>query len=308
MDEIKQPKISIILPTYNGSKYIQLSIDSCLNQTHKNIELIIVDDASSDSTSEIIKTYNDKRINYIRHRYNSRLPRALNTGFSHATGDYLTWTSDDNQYLPNALEVMLDYLNKSDGFDFVYADYWEYFVEKGEKKIRKLPDKLSLQKECQIGACFLYSRPVFKAIKWYNPKLELVEDYDYWIRVSKRFNFVHCPEPLYIYTFHSASLTSIKFDLQVLFDKILKYKYGYISLPVLKKSIFVFFERNICIKKRKEGILSIMKTLGRVYRASLISGSIFLGLFVWFILSKIIRLALNRLFSLNFISNHENSN
>src|SRR3990170_3452478 len=104
------PKVSIVLPTYNGEKYIRQSIDSCLNQTHENIELIIVDDCSIDNTPEIIKSYKDSRVKSLRHDQNKFLPHALNTGFSNATGEYLTWTSDDNYYAKEAIEKMVSFL------------------------------------------------------------------------------------------------------------------------------------------------------------------------------------------------------
>jgi len=72
-------KVSIVLPTYNGAKYIRQSIDSCLNQTYKNIELIIVNDGSTDGTPEIIRSYEDGRIKYLTHEKNKGLPHALNT-------------------------------------------------------------------------------------------------------------------------------------------------------------------------------------------------------------------------------------
>ena len=114
---MNNPKVSIILPTYNGAKYLRESIDSCLSQTHKNIELIIVDDCSTDQTSQIIKPYQDARIRYIRNEKNMRLPRSLNIGFALATGEYLTWTSDDNQFLPHAIETMLKILREDKSVD-----------------------------------------------------------------------------------------------------------------------------------------------------------------------------------------------
>src|SRR5436190_21740360 len=94
------PKVSIVLPTYNRAKYLKLSIDSCLIQTFKDFELIIVDDCSKDETPQTIKSYTDPRIRYHRNESNQRLPRSLNIGFSLAKGEYLTWTSDDNFFLP----------------------------------------------------------------------------------------------------------------------------------------------------------------------------------------------------------------
>ena len=104
------PKVSIVLPTYNGAKYIRQCINSCLNQTYNNIELIIVDDGSKDETPDIIKSYKDERIKYIMHARNLGLPYALNTGFRNAVGEYLTWTSDDNYYTKKAIETMLSFI------------------------------------------------------------------------------------------------------------------------------------------------------------------------------------------------------
>lgn len=97
------PKVSIVLPTYNGARYLRQSIDSCLGQTYRNLELIVVDDASTDTTPEIIRSYQDPRIRVIRHEKSKMLPESLNTGFRAVSGDYLTWTSDDNYYVPEAI-------------------------------------------------------------------------------------------------------------------------------------------------------------------------------------------------------------
>jgi len=101
--------ISIVLPVYNGARFLRESIDSVLNQTYTNWELLILDDCSTDETPSIAQEYaeKDSRIFYYRNERNLRLPGNLNRGFSLAKGDYLTWTSDDNRYRPTALEKML---------------------------------------------------------------------------------------------------------------------------------------------------------------------------------------------------------
>src|SRR3989304_1114440 len=116
---VSSPKVSIVLPTYNGARYIRQSIDSCVHQTYRNIELIIVDDASTDNTPEIIASYKDERIKYFRHEKNMGLPHALNAGFAEANGDCLTWTSDDNYYAKEAIEKMLSFLIKKSS-SFIY--------------------------------------------------------------------------------------------------------------------------------------------------------------------------------------------
>ena len=103
------PKVSIVLPTYNGEKFIRESIDSILYQTFTDWELIIVNDCSTDGTPNIVNRYaaSDSRIRVIHNKENQKLPESLNIGFREARGEYLTWTSDDNMYLPSALEKMI---------------------------------------------------------------------------------------------------------------------------------------------------------------------------------------------------------
>jgi hypothetical protein len=200
-------KVSIVLPTYNGAKYIRKSINSCLEQTHSNLELIIVDDFSTDETPQIINSYSDKRIKYIRHPTNLKLPRALNTGFKHATGEYLTWTSDDNFYDVNAIETMLKFLLTYPQIDYVYTD--EYHIDENDNinKYFAVGPVESLQLDNLIGGCFLYHRRVYEEIGEYDPDTYLAEDYDYWIRISKRFRMQRLRIPLYYYRLHKDSLT-----------------------------------------------------------------------------------------------------
>jgi len=217
---MNNPKVSIVLPTYNGSKYIRQSIDSCLSQSYTNIELIVVDDGSTDQTAEIIKSYKDPRIRYIRNEKNMRLPRSLNIGFAATGGEYVTWTSDDNYYAPQAIEVMLEYL-AGNHFDFVYCNYYLVRV-KGENTpdimIIKLPrnPSASFRYTNPIRACFLYTRKVMETTGGYDPEMELVEDYDYWIRISKNFIMHHLDQPLYYYRDQPASLYNTRvWDMRV---------------------------------------------------------------------------------------------
>lgn len=204
------PKVSIVLPTYNGARYIKQSIDSCLNQTFQNIELIIVDDGSTDETPQIIEPYKDKRIKYIRHKRNTGLPTALNTGFANSTGKYLTWTSDDNYYSEEAIEKELAFL-RNNHCSFVYCDFYKFDSDNSKLTVERLNDVPMLENGNGIGACFLYSRAVKDAVGDYDPQTRLAEDYDYWIRVSKKFVMQHLAEPLYFYRDNADSLTQSRF-------------------------------------------------------------------------------------------------
>ncbi len=204
-------KVSIVLPTYNGVTYIRRSIESCLNQSFANLELIVVDDGSKEDIASIVGEYSDPRLHYVRHEQNRGIAEGLNTGFERAVGNYLTWTSDDNYYAPNAIQEMVSFLQTYPQVDFVYAE--NYIVNEGNTTwkggaVRRNEPPESLAVDNFVGACFLYTRKVYEVTGRYNPKTFLAEDYDYWVRVSGRFKMQRLFRQLYYYRFHKNSLTS----------------------------------------------------------------------------------------------------
>lgn len=204
--------ISIVLPVYNGEKYLRESIDSILSQTYQNWELLILDDCSTDGTARIASEYaeGDKRVRYFRNEVNLRLPRNLNRGFSLAKGDYLTWTSDDNRYKPCALEIMLAALKKDPEAQFSFASC-RIIDEVGKEieyiMVNERSRKSIIGSNC-VGACFLYTRKVYEEVGDYDPDYTLVEDFDYWQRVFSQFKVVPIEEILYEYRWHDGALTS----------------------------------------------------------------------------------------------------
>lgn len=201
-------KISIVLPTFNGVRYLAGAITNCLEQTNVNIELIIVDDASQDDAPAIIAAVVDPRVIKIRHPENRGLPTALNTGFAASTGDYLTWTSDDNLYAPGALATMAAYLDAYPQVAFIYTDYWLIDPDGQVLERQAVEPQEVLIQRCGVGPCFLYRREVYDAIGSYNAELRLIEDYEYWLRVSQKFIMQPVHQPLYYYRTHPASLTN----------------------------------------------------------------------------------------------------
>lgn len=206
-----EKKVSVVLPTYNGEKYLAQSIESVLTQTYQNLELIIVDDCSTDGTPEIIRHFaeQDSRIRVIRNVENQKLPRSLNIGFRQAAGGYLTWTSDDNFYEDNAIEVMVRALEQNPDCGMVYCDMTCIF-EDGIKLSRPTLGIERLYVDDVVGACFLYRRQVLETVGEYDPDMFLVEDYDYWLRVRQQYGILYLPQRLYQYRFHSSSLTMTK--------------------------------------------------------------------------------------------------
>lgn len=205
--------ISVVLPTYNGEKYICESVDSILSQTYENWELIIVDDCSTDETLQIAASYakDDKRIKVLHNDVNCKLPQALNVGFSETKGGLLTWTSDDNRFLPNAFEIMSHFFIEHNDVHMLCANMYEIDADGTRRREIIYPDEGKLCIENSIGACFMYTRDVYEKIGNYDINLFCVEDYDYWIRIKKNYGEItRIPDILYEYRIHGESLSGIK--------------------------------------------------------------------------------------------------
>lgn len=204
--------ISVVLPSYNGSHFLRSSIESVIAQTYRNWELILVDDCSTDDTQCIMMEYAQRfpgRIQCIHHKVNRKLPAALNTGFAASKGEYLTWTSDDNYYHPEAIDRMVSVLEEKYHVGMIYCDYYQ--IDSDENLINRIavkPPSFLINGNC-IGPCFLYRRSVYNEIGAYSNQVRFAEDYDYWLRIASRYLIEPYEFSLYFYRLHSDSLTTI---------------------------------------------------------------------------------------------------
>lgn len=213
---MKPHLVSIVLPVHNGERYLRESVESCLGQTHQDIELIVVDDASTDSTADIVRSYDDPRIRLITNPENMGLPASLNAGFAVATGEFYTWTSDDNFYAPDGIAALLEALLSHPKAGLVYGSF--HLIDEEGRVIGKkvCPPPAYLPRENVVGAYFLYRRQVAEVVGPYDPAMRLAEDYDYWLRVYRRFAILRCEADGYYYRVHSASLTGTSRERDIL--------------------------------------------------------------------------------------------
>ena len=232
--------VSIILPVYNGEKYLAESLDSILNQTYNNFELIVINDGSTDSTSQILNIYENKDARVkIFHQSNKKLPLALNTGFQKANGEYWTWTSHDNRFHADFLEKMVHYLKKNPKIDLCYANM-DIFDSDGEPLLGStwyagyqrpygsqhiaLPRKtleLNTWPNNYLGGAFLYRGTAGWLIGEYSKYQFTREDYDYWMLVNSLLNIQHVnfDKSVYDYRFHKDSLTEKDDSLNITGDR-----------------------------------------------------------------------------------------
>ena len=225
--------VSVVLPVFNGGDLLDVSIQSVLDQSYTNFELIIIDDGSTDDTLERVRRWEkqDARISVV-HQDNQKIPRALNHGFSLAKGEYLTWTSADNAMHSDFLARMVGFLAQHSNVALCYANMRlvdetgvpirdnKWFPKANEPEVVAFPSAelfMNAHGENLIGAAFMYRRIVKELIGGYDPNLYTVEDFDYWLRVNDFFSLCHVDfdDAIYDYRIHSGSLTSRAKELRI---------------------------------------------------------------------------------------------
>lgn len=189
------PLVSIVIPCYNGAAFLAAAIESCLAQTYRPIEVIVVDDASPDACADIARRYErqDPRVRLVRHPVNGGVSRAFNTGFGAARGQYLTRLAQDDVFHPDAVEVLCRELREHPEAGLVYGDY-ETIDEAGRPTgVCRLPGPdEALAWRNSIGLCVLWTRAAWERVGPFDPVADTAEDFDYWLRVAGLFPVVKC--------------------------------------------------------------------------------------------------------------------
>jgi glycosyltransferase involved in cell wall biosynthesis len=226
------PIVSVIIPTYNRAHLVGRAIRSVLDQTYQDFELIVVDDASTDNTNEVIKGFNDPRIRYIRHEQNRGGGAARNTGIKAAQGDYIAFQDSDDEWLPRKLEIQIQvFSNAPNGVGVVYTDMWRIF--EGRKMYWPSPPimpedgiiyKKALDRVFGIGiVSALIRKKCLNKVGVFDESLSRLIDFELFIRLTKYYYFIHIDKPLvnYYYTRKSISTNEKAFisAFDVIFEK-----------------------------------------------------------------------------------------
>jgi glycosyltransferase involved in cell wall biosynthesis len=267
------PLVSIILPTYNGSRYIRESIESCLSQQFEDFELIIVNDCSTDNTLSIIEEYarKDPRIRIVNNEVNKKLPRSLNAGSEIAKGKYHTWTSDDNYYAPLALKELVEILSKDSEAGYVYTDYTIINDEgkiTGTRHFGDINQKFTGSQGS--SACFLYKAELYKLNEGYDPTFFLVEDYDFFIKCFLNSKVVYVPRTdLYFYREHGASLTATRREsVNDISKSMLEQKIEKLEKKLPANQLALVYRKFAIYKSRKKNKKSSNEYLSRLKKIS----------------------------------------
>ncbi len=197
-------KVSVIIPTYNRAEFLRSAIKSVLDQTFQDFEIIVIDDASTDDTPGIIDDFNESRIRYLRHEINEGGSATRNTGIKVSNGKYIAFLDDDDEWLPEKLEMQVQVLESSlPEVGGVYTGFLKIDRTTGRVLEKVIPSKRgNLFKELVIGNVIgtastpLLRKECFQKVGLFDENLPSSQDLDMWIRIAKDFHFECIRKPL----------------------------------------------------------------------------------------------------------------
>ena len=230
---MNEPTISVIMATYNRASLISRAIESILDQTFQDFELIIVDDGSSDNTKEVIAGFmqKDLRVKYFKNKKNLGLPKTRNEGIKVSRGKYIGLLDDDDEWLPDKLEKQINkFQSTPETIGLIYCGL-AYISQSGKTSktiIPRLKGNLfqDILKENFFGSSTpLIKKECFEKSGLFDGTFSNGEDWDMWIRISKNYEIDYVPEALTLYYVHGNQMSANFPDTIKGFDKILE-KHG----------------------------------------------------------------------------------
>ena len=216
-----QALVSIIIPVYNSSAYVQDAIRSALEQDYESKEIIVVDDGSTDSTPDILKSFQDKVI--VLTQSNAGPGSARNRGLKHAMGSYIAFLDSDDFWVPGKLRLQIEYLEQKREVGAVYSKWllWHpdaagrfspLYLAPLKKRTTIVPEDsdwiyTNLLFECRLlTSTVVLRRSIMEAVGLFNEDLLRGQDYDYWIRLSRVTRIHKLDNELVLYRIHGDNI------------------------------------------------------------------------------------------------------
>lgn len=190
------PLVSVIMPVFNNKNTIKSAINSVLNQTYEHIELIIIDDGSSDKTADFLNTLNDEKIKIIRNKKNSGVSNARNKGLNEANGEYIAYLDSDNLWDSNYIKTMVGAFLILDDAEALYSGqilYDHYGDNPIGMRFGTLNKSLLLNNSYIDLNSFCHKREILNEISSFNENLKCLEDWDFILRINSKFKIYSVP-------------------------------------------------------------------------------------------------------------------
>jgi glycosyltransferase involved in cell wall biosynthesis len=240
---IANPKVTVLMSAFNNADYIESAIESIINQTLQDIELLIIDDGSTDNTLELARRYRDSRVEVFS-QANTGKAAAVNVLIEQAKGEYITFQDADDMSSPNRLEVLAGYLDRESDLAMIFSGYSLIIEDKvcaprrvESKRLQCKHDIDNYTMPC-LDPTMMVKTSLAKQYK-FNPELRICEGLDFILRIGEEHPMVVIPDILYQYRFHYSSIT--KTQLQKRSEYLLKvtnYARKRRHAPILTKEEF----------------------------------------------------------------------
>jgi glycosyltransferase involved in cell wall biosynthesis len=241
---MNSPLISVVLPVYNAELYITDTINSILNQTYTNFELIIINDGSNDNSEGCILQFQDQRIKYFKNEKNLKLIQTLNLGLGLAEGKYIARIDADDIALPQRFEKQIDFLEKNSEYGIV-GSFAETFGSEN-KKLTFVQEDVDIRYAFLTHNPFVHSSVMIRNQILTENKLSFdltqlhVEDYALWIKILNFSKGKILPEILIKYRIHENQISLVHNNTQVINTQKIQKKYLLSLLPEFKEVDLVF--------------------------------------------------------------------
>jgi glycosyltransferase involved in cell wall biosynthesis len=282
------PTISVVIPTYNRAYIVGRAIQSILNQTYQDFEIIVVDDGSTDNTEEVVKGFGDDRLRYTRHKENSGASAApRNTGIQMARGEYVAFLSSDDEWLPQMLEKQINkFESLSPDVGVVYCGYACIVEKTGEILSESVPTvrgdvfRSMIEESMTLGDLTpLIRKECFEKAGIFDTEFSSAELWDLLIRISKYYKFDFVPEILCKYYIHpEQGATSLERVIQGQDLRTRKYQ-SYLSKTAVSNR-FRHFGTLCCYQ-------GDFKKAGRYFREAIITNPLNIQAYILFLLCKL---------------------
>lgn len=233
------PRASVVIPAYNYASYLKGAIDSVLSQTFTELEVIVVDDGSTDNTREIVAEYTDRRVRYV-HQTNAGLSAARNTGIRNARAPYVGFLDADDQWLPELLQRCLEKFSLLPP-EFAWIATGVRRVDHEGNPIPSRPGSLSGEGELTCRDFILKNRPlsssvvikreVFDRCGFFDTQLRSSEDRDMWIRIGAHYRLYFLASPLALLRRHPANMSKHALRMKENTGRVLRKAYNSGAVP-----------------------------------------------------------------------------
>lgn len=229
----QNPLVSVIIPVYNRREFLVRAIKSVLNQSYSDFEILVIDDCSSENIQEIVLSFHNDRIVYVRHEKNSGANVARNTGIAYARGEFVAFLDSDDEWLPEKLKDQMEIFAQADEkVGIVYSGYW--IMQNSKKFLGHIPEKRGdifqdelVRDYVSPTSCVMVRKSCLEKAGRFDIDMLARQDYEMWLRLSREFYFEYIKQPLSVIYFDKdprrISLSGI--DKQISAEEMILEKY-----------------------------------------------------------------------------------